>query len=400
MVSDITPPVEQHRPSGPVRGVDRHHVVDGLRGCALLGIVVVNVEFILQHSDIGWSEHTSALDLAARWAIIAFGQLKIYPIFALLFGYGLSVQLSRSASVSNGLGRRYARRMAGLVVLGALHGILFFPGDILLLYGVVGAACYPLRRLSSTALLAIAATVYAAASAVWLTVAIALLVEPVQLAGEVSATELAAYASGNVGDVLAQHVGAWPETAGFLFVVQGPAVCAFFLIGVVLGRTDVLRNPRAHALRLRRVALTCAILGTAVAGIGAALALFGGVAAPVGLAAGLVAAPVLACAYVAALALLLSARKVRGSGLLRSSGRMSLSVYLAQSVVLTTLAYGYGGGLFGHLGPVSGVVLAVCVWAALAGCSVLWLRYARFGPAEWALRSLSYARVQPLRREH
>ncbi|MGB5953519.1 MAG: hypothetical protein WBG57_13515, partial [Ornithinimicrobium sp.] len=200
------------RPSAPVLGARRHHVVDGLRGCALLGIAVVNVEFILQHSDIGWSDQTHPVDVAARWLIITSGQLKIYPIFALLFGYGLSVQLTQALSVGQPLRQRYARRMAGLIVLGVLHGIMFFPGDILLLYGVIGAVCYPLRRLSSTALLAVAATVYATAGSVWLLISMALLIEPEQLTGDVPQSELAAYAEGSVGDVVAEHVSAWSET--------------------------------------------------------------------------------------------------------------------------------------------------------------------------------------------
>jgi uncharacterized protein len=76
---------------------------------------------------------------------------------------------------------------------------------------------------------------------------------------------------------------------------------------------------------------------------------------------------------------------------------MSLTVYLAQSIVATTLAYGYGFGLFGDIGPLEGLALSVALWLALCFASLLWLRFARFGPFEWLLRSFTYRRMQPLR---
>ena len=82
---------------------------------------------------------------------------------------------------------------------------------------------------------------------------------------------------------------------------------------------------------------------------------------------------------------------------LQSPGRMSLSVYLLESVALSTLAYGYGLGLFNVLSPLRGVVLAAGVWAGLCLFATCWLRFVRFGPAEWALRSFSYWRLQSLR---
>jgi len=76
---------------------------------------------------------------------------------------------------------------------------------------------------------------------------------------------------------------------------------------------------------------------------------------------------------------------------------MSLTVYLSQSIIATTLAYSYGAGLFGDIGPVGGLVLSIAIWLALCFFSLLWLRFARFGPFEWLLRSFTYGRPQPLR---
>jgi uncharacterized protein len=83
---------------------------------------------------------------------------------------------------------------------------------------------------------------------------------------------------------------------------------------------------------------------------------------------------------------------------LAAVGRMALTNYLMQSVLCTTLFYGYGVGLYGKLDRTGLACVVLAVWAAQLAWSPLWLRYFRFGPAEWLWRSLTYWRLQPLRR--
>jgi uncharacterized protein len=83
---------------------------------------------------------------------------------------------------------------------------------------------------------------------------------------------------------------------------------------------------------------------------------------------------------------------------LAAVGRMALTNYLMQSVLCTTLFYGYGFGLFGKLDRTGLACVVLAVWAAQLAWSPVWLRYFRFGPAEWLWRTLTYWRFQPLRR--
>jgi uncharacterized protein len=79
-------------------------------------------------------------------------------------------------------------------------------------------------------------------------------------------------------------------------------------------------------------------------------------------------------------------------------GRMALSNYLMHSVVFTTVSYGYGFGLYGEISYLEGLGLTVLMFALQVPLSAWWLRRFRFGPLEWLWRSLSYRRMQPMRR--
>jgi uncharacterized protein len=79
-------------------------------------------------------------------------------------------------------------------------------------------------------------------------------------------------------------------------------------------------------------------------------------------------------------------------------GRMAISNYLLQTVICTTLFYGYGLGLYGQAGSAAGLLLTVVIFALQVPLSVWWLGHFRFGPVEWLWRSLSYGSRQPMRR--
>ncbi len=76
---------------------------------------------------------------------------------------------------------------------------------------------------------------------------------------------------------------------------------------------------------------------------------------------------------------------------------MALSNYLTHSIVCTTLFYGYGFGLFGHINRTGLAAIVLTIWVAQLVISPIWLRYFRYGPAEWLWRSLTYGQPQPMR---
>jgi uncharacterized protein len=81
---------------------------------------------------------------------------------------------------------------------------------------------------------------------------------------------------------------------------------------------------------------------------------------------------------------------------LAAAGRMALSNYLMQSLICTTLFYGYGCALFGTINRLGLVGVVVAIWTLQLATSIIWLRYFRFGPAEWLWRTLTYWKLQPM----
>jgi uncharacterized protein len=107
--------------------------------------------------------------------------------------------------------------------------------------------------------------------------------------------------------------------------------------------------------------------------------------------------PLLTAAYIAGIALLMDRKP--SLPILRpiaSAGRMALTNYLAQSLIATTLFYGYGFGLAGEVGRLGTIVIALLIFAAQVVFSTLWLRSHRYGPMEWLWRSLTYGTRQPM----
>jgi uncharacterized protein len=76
---------------------------------------------------------------------------------------------------------------------------------------------------------------------------------------------------------------------------------------------------------------------------------------------------------------------------------MALTNYLAQSVAMTALFYGWGLGLYGKVGPATGLGISAAFFALQVAASRWWLERDRFGPVEWLWRCAGYARIQPFR---
>lgn len=377
----------------------RERLPDQLRGLALLGIVLVNMPF-LALSNAGFTEAHSpgVADRVTEFIVVAFAQGKFYLLFAFLFGYSLSLMLRRRSA--DGL-RRYRWRLVGLAVLGVAHATLFFIGDILLSYAVLGVALLWFVGRSDRVVLRGALAAYAVGISVLAAVVFAVAAAP-QSAGEASfvadPATLDGALRGSFADGAAARLAALPEVLVVLGALNWSLALAMFLLGLAAGRRGVLARPQEHARLWRRLLLAGTVVGLPGGLVSALLTATGDHSAAqetLGVALGFATAPFLTGAYVA-----LAARWTnrRALAVLEPAGRMSLTGYLGESILLSAIFCGWGLGLFGQLSAFPAALVAIAVWLALDVFATLWLARHRYGPFEWLLRAWSYRTWPPMRR--
>jgi len=192
---------------------------------------------------------------------------------------------------------------------------------------------------------------------------------------------------------------------GFAVLIFAPAYLGLFLLGLLAGRTRLITEAAAHRRTLVKILTVCGAVGLAGNFIGAWVMTLASADEHLGLmligtAVITVFGPVLTAAYIAAMALLIH-RKPSLAILppIAAVGRMALTNYLAQSLIATTIFYGYGFGLGGNVGKLGTVGIALLIFAVQILFSVLWLRVFRYGPTEWLWRSSTYGVHQPMLRE-
>lgn len=422
----------------PVTVAERIHAVDVLRGVAVLGILVINMESfglpMAAYFNPSLAGGLSGVNLFI-WKISSLFFLgKMMSIFSMLFGAGLVLMYDRFETGGRKFGGVYYRRILWLLLFGIAHGYLLWYGDILFSYALCGLLLFPLRRRSPRTLIILAVIVLfigallligsgfqmsmlereseAARAALangetitgsqkgmmaaWDQLSSALKLSPEDIAAETEA-----YRSG-FGDIFRHRIAdtLMIQTQGFLFRVFWHAL-GLMLLGMALMKLGVFSGRRSF-----RFYILMAVVGY---GIGLPLS---------GYAIGQMTAHDFAIGSIFSIqgrysylgntlvslghvSLVMIVFRAGGFGglfrLLAAVGRTALSNYLFQSLVCTTIFYGYGLGLFNRVERLGLVGILVGVWILELIVSPLWLRYFRFGPAEWFWRTLTYWRRQPMR---
>ena len=376
----------------------RQALPDQLRGFALLGIIVVNMPF-LAVSNIGtWELQLSNLsDKVVAFLIVALAQGKFYLLFAFLFGYSLTLILkSRS---TNGV-RRYLRRLIGLAVLGAGHAYLFFIGDILMSYALLGLVLLLFIGRSTRTVLFASAFSYVIGLALLALVFFETRRATASAGGFITnPTALDDAIKGSFLDSVVGRANALPEALLVQLVINWFPALSMFLLGLAAGRVGLLSDPAKHKGLWR----SCVIVGVLVglpAGITSAwLALVPedptGIYGIAGVVVGFALAPAVSAGYVGAIALLSDRRFMSYA---EPAGRMSLTGYLGESILLAAIFCGWGLGLFGVLNLTQALFVALGVWIALEIFAKQWLRTFAYGPFEWILRSWSNLEIATFRK--
>ena len=401
----------------PVGGRERVEVMDVLRGFALLGILLMNIEgFVgpLMESVTGVNARFSGADRWMDAVIYIFVQGKFITLFSLLFGMGFAMMLERANATGTTGTMLYARRLLALLVIGLVHAILIWSGDILLTYTLLGFVlllCFrrtPVSRLPKWGIALYALPLLLTfAMAGFATLAQqdpqasaeiqkGMAAQAQQIAALVDG-ERQAFGSGTYAEAVAQRATDTSAMLGFL-VFFGPALLGVFLFGAWFMRSGVIRDSAAHLPLFRR-------LRNLGFGLGLPLMLWSVWAHPtmsfsemsLGSAAAQTAAQVanvlMMLGYLSVIVLAMQqpawAQRLRW---LAPAGRMALTNYLMQSVVCTLVFYGYGLGYFERLPRAWQPLFVIALFALQVVFSRWWLSRYRLGPMEWLWRWMTYGR--------
>lgn len=373
--------------------MERNVALDFIRGVAILGILLLNITAFglpkAAYLNPAWDGSASLSD-AWSWALLdLFAQVKFLSLFALLFGAGLQMLLPR--------GKHWIQsRLTLLVLLGFMHGLLFWDGDILLAYGLVGLISWRMVRdaQSVKTLFNIGLVLYLIGIAVLL------------LLGAISGNAPNRSWLPGLADV--QYESWWKTTGGLVEAIGNRAdllsssllalgaqygwqLAGLMLLGAALMRSGWLKGQFSQR-HYRRTGALLVLVGMAV-NVPAIVAQWQlGWAyrwcafllqAPRELS-----APVQVLGYVALiLGFWQHLSKWKIVAAVACVGRMALSNYLLQTLICTTLFYRFG--LFNHFDRLQLVAFVPAVWAINILFSLFWLRRFRQGPVEWLWRQLT-----------
>lgn len=378
----------------PTTPSERLEVLDILRGLALFGVMAINVvvgfriSLFQRYSNEYLTASTS--DLVFATVLWLFLETKAITIFTMLFGVGLAIQIDRLGEPDTAK-PLLIRRLLILLVIGLVHMLLIWPGDILTWYAIAGlialSSLFGSRdRLVRDAL--VFAALYVALLVLW--------PRPdmdANMLQAYNADALRAHRSGSFIQVLLVHWRAVPEIATWNLYAL-PQTVALFLFGAWIWRSDIVQKPDANERLLQTVAWIGCLGGFALIAAGT-MADYASWRASVLLSLSTIA---LAMGYSAIVILIASGpHGQKWLGWAAPVGRMAFTNYLAQSVIFALIFFGYGLGLFNRLGVAATLAIGIAVYALQAVVSVWWLRRHRFGPMEWLWRSAMYGTPQPWR---
>ena len=399
----------------PIPEQERLAGLDLVRGVALLGILLVNIQaFSMPAAALANPTaygNLAGVDFIVWAASHLFAEQKFLTLFSFLFGAGVCLSAGRAEALGLRPAPLHRRRMLWLMLFGIAHAYLVWYGDILFLLAVAGLAAYPLHRRGPAALLCTGLALLCIPSLLTLALGFSMpywdassmetFISEWRPGDAPIAAEVDAY-TGGWSDQLRQRV----SQAVYLQTVVAAIwsfwkVLGLMLIGMALCKLETFTVDRRPRFCRRAVAvglpISLALIGFGIyrntqAGWSADYSPFFGTQYNYW------GSTIVALAY---LCMILSlARRLR-PGFRRAVsavGRTALSNYLLQSLVCTLLFYGHGLGLFGQISRGGQMLVVAAVWGMQLVASSWWLVRFRHGPAEWLWRSLTYGAPQPLRR--
>ncbi|WP_369802668.1 DUF418 domain-containing protein [Psychrobacillus sp. OK032] len=371
--------------------MERVRLIDGLRGFSLFGILLANM-LIFQYGMFGKDEISyfslSDLDTGAYQFIKIVVEGSFMPIFTFLFGYSL-IKLVESLRKKDVRVRWHlVRRFILLIIIGILHGTFLWEGDILAFYGFMGFFLLIFINRKVKTLIIWGAILFLLTSAMNYGVLEETKEQEEKLSTYITKTN-DIYTNGTYSDISHHRNNEMPpifedenEFLLIFVIILAPFVTApLFLFGMAAAKANLFTRPSLER-KWYKIGVWLLPIGLALKGASVFLRenAWSGMLLNVG-------AQLLSVGYISLFALLFIAFAHSKVFLaFQSVGKLSLTNYIMQSVICTTIFYGYGLGLFGDLGMLNSIILGLVIFALQCLCSSLYLKKIRRGPLEIILR--------------
>lgn len=400
----------------PTPSKERIQALDFLRGIAILGILIMNIQSFSM-PGAAYINPTAYGDLtgANKWVWILshiFADQKFMTIFSILYGAGIVLVTERVEARSESAVGVHYRRTFWLLIIGLIHAHIIWSGDILVAYALCALFAYFFRKWRPKTLMIIGTVLISVHTLLYVFIGTTISYWPPESMAEVQS----AWVPGKteIQDEIAALTGTWPEQVAhnsnsaffmetflFLFIFLWRAG-GLMLVGMAFYKWGILTAKRDRRFYTKGL-ISGMIIGLPIIiyGIyqnfkldwpmeysmyfGSQFNYWGSL--------------FVSFAYICGIMLI-----AKSSALpwlrdrLAAVGQMALTNYIAQSVISTLIFYGIGFGLLGQLERTSQVGVIMAVWLVIILWSKPWLNRFRFGPLEWLWRSLTYWQKQPFRR--
>ena len=402
----------------------RIETLDLIRGAAVMGILSVNIvdfaqpyALYLNPVAMGWPDLASWLVWIGNFLLV---DGKMRTLFSMLFGASTLLVVERAEAAGLRPWSVHWHRMVVLLAIGFAHAILLWDGDILTLYALGGVVVYRARRRTARSLVIRGSVLIAFSMAVFGALTLFMI-----------KADVAAHAPGATADAIRQwnsngmqfwptaahlqqeialHLGPWSgqvadragdvgQTLAVNFMLL-PETAGLMMLGMAAYRNGLFTGAWDDA-RLKRLAAWAIPLGIAAHAVLIAcefhsrfyFAYFLG-----GFEAAMNPFRIVQALGYAALLVLAS----RGFGpfaeRVAATGRAAFSNYLGTSLICTFIFDGWGLGHYGQWSRAEAWLVAPCIWTLMLLWSKPWLEHFHYGPLEWAWRSVSRWKLQPMRR--
>ncbi len=397
---------------------ERIEIIDALRGFALAGILICHMveQYIGALAPPSFYEATSSgiADQVVNAFIGIFLRGKFIALFSFLFGLSFFIQMDRGAQKGVAFGGRFLWRLLLLLLIGYVHS-LFYRGDILTIYAMLGIFLIPFYKMENKWVLGFSALLFLGLGRYvifYLTGGdhLFLDVDPTDQEAPRVLEYYNTLKNGSLWEVFATN--AWDghlDKMNYQYGIfgRGYFTFAFFLVGLYLGRSGFFKRFKEDKKLTQKILLWSSILLVVSIGItaGAFISLGPEVkmdnwVAMVGLTGMDLVNTAMTLIYIALFVILYRKTKPeKWLAKLAPYGRMALTNYVMQSIVGTALLFGWGLGYLGEIPNRYTFLIAIVVILLQVWTSKLWLHYFYYGPLEWLWRSLTFFKVFPMKKK-